>query len=304
MIYTNEIEKSFDQININSSVSIVNIRGIRYILKKKLKSKDYYFGFEKLMSLFNFQFNTELKFNIFLQKNEVFFLYPKLIETDNKTYFLFEYIDGKNGISEKSDKKKLVHNYFDFQSLNYTPNMFLSKIYNVNLSYLRAVFSSIKYPTLVFKLILIFFKLNFSQKKLSRVVIHKDLKNYQNTISVDDKTYFIDFANVTIEKKWIMLDIVDMAFNLNESFIDFEMINYYFLLTQPHIKGIIKVESQIRFILIRKFLFLIKYLKKSNSKYDSEAKFLNNVLLDDQEYNIWLSNSQTKKSKSINGVTK
>src|SRR5690554_6341515 len=84
---------------LKKNIFLVSKNDIKYIVKIKYNpriEKKYLSIFIDKLGLTNIHFNKELSILKYLTNQEFLnFKYPKLFETDNKTYFIIDFIDGK-----------------------------------------------------------------------------------------------------------------------------------------------------------------------------------------------------------------
>lgn len=278
---------------INNEVSIIQINNNKFIYKRTKNRKSASSFFEYITLLFKLSFKTELAVNEAILATPFKSKVPKLLFTDYKSFLVFEYLEATDGLPTNKElnliNQTLIEGYLQFhRDLDFKIIRFskFHSIYSVNLSYFRSSIYYLKNYSIYIKLVLIFIGSNLKQKKIGRFLIHKDLKNYQNIMHDNENIYFIDFANVNLENKWIMIDIVDLAFNLDTHNLDESLILLYLeKLNNPNINS----NVQIRFILIRKFLYLIGYYRNIKKSHCRELDFLSKVLLDELGYKTWLN---------------
>lgn len=129
----------------------------------------------------------------------------------------------------------------------------------------------------------------FEEKKDIFLLLHKDLTNAGNKITGYNRNiYFLDFEQTCIEQKWILIDIVDLAFSIETLEIDTTLLNEYLKEIKPFFMKPINVKNQVRFALLRKVTNLIAYDDKNCNVYSS---FLLDILLDDISYDNWFMNN-------------
>jgi hypothetical protein len=286
------LEKKILISMISDEVSVVNINGTDYILKKRKDIKKSQSIFEYFSNLFNLSFIRELHVNLAIINTPFVSHCPRLIYSDYNSIFLFEKLNAADGIQKKKLQDDLllllVSNYLYFHTevnLENAPFKYLYSVYNINFSYLRATYSQIIHPIRLFKLHRIFMESNIFQSKVGKYLIHKDLKNYQNIMHNDESIFFIDFANTNYETKWIMADIVDLAFSLDTYKLNYNLINTYLANINSNN---INIYYQIRFILVRKFLYYINYHLALKKQVKEELAFLDKTLLEETSYKKWL----------------
>lgn len=276
---------------LSPNVFLICIGNQLYILKKAKKLADHSDPFEKLLyPLLALRFRKELAINIYLMgipnSNRT---HPSLLQFKKNKHMIFEYIRPTENTTI-SHTQKIIDSYLQFQnSLSGYRFSFFTRSYNLNLSVLylsiRLFFLNKSFKTFItiFQLLI---KLNKNQTKIVPLVLHKDLKFKKNTVwGNGSKLYFIDFETVTIEKRWILLDVVDMAFNPLNYSLDLNLINEYLKSIDTGLKLQINVEAQIRFALLRRAIGSYeRELGHENKLYF----FLNSILLRENGFKEWV----------------
>lgn len=277
---------------INDEVSIINIGDSDYILKTRKKISKAENAFEYLVNLGNFSFKRELQTNLAIMNTKFVAFCPRLIYSDYSSILLFEKInaiDGLPGDSIFNDvDQKLIDVYMGFHAkieLGREPHDIIYSLYSLNLSYLRIILSQLKNFKRFIKLLHVYIVSNISQKKVGKYLLHKDLKNYQNIMHSRESIYFIDFANSNYESKWVMADIIDLAFDIKKFTINQSIIFKYMSAIE---NKKINTYIQVRFVLIRKLLYYINYNSLFNRDLNKELNFIDNVLLKKNSYISWM----------------
>lgn len=229
--------------------------------------------------------------------------YPKLIHTDGKSYMVLEYIEGTKGWDQgviiPSDLIKALLE-FQFSGIKVKTNFInriLMKWYcKVPCKVFRWSFLIIKEPkdiATAFQCIWITFKNSLMIKKYKKsILMHNDLFNYNNLISgYDDNIYFYDFEYGMYENKWLLLDILDLSFDLLTLKLKPDLFVQYMKQISVH-RSIYKyimdhIIDQTRVILIRKVLgAMLSKTTRMSSKRACEI-FLKDILLSEKEYLRW-----------------
>lgn len=282
--------------SLGPNVFLISIGELLYVLKSKKKLIDHSDLLEKLFyPILVLRFRKELLINIHLtDRISTFRVYPRLFFHDRLRYMIIEYVKPKSDEVRVSNKT-IIDAYLNFQkSLDEFQFSSFNRLYNLNYSVvyllIRYFFITFSFSTIVTTLKLLI-NLNKQQTKFSPHVLHKDLKFKKNIIfGKNQKVYFIDFETVTVEKKWILLDIVDMAFNPLDFTLDLSIINLYLDKIENSLKNQINTRAQIRFALLRRNLGShgreLGHVNNSNL-------FFTSIILSEKKFNQWmLSNAE------------
>lgn len=278
--------------DLGPNVFLISIGNDSFVLKYKKRFTDHTDIMEKfLYPLLSHRFKRELNLNCYLMDNPAIDRsHAKLLFFEKRNYMIFEYIN-PNALDIAIDDHKIVESYLQFQSAlkDFRFSLF-SRVYSLNMSFIYLSFRfflitrSFKHLFLLLNQII---KLNIIQEKLTNNILHKDLKYRKNTISSDKlKLYFIDFETVTIERKWIMLDIVDIAFNPMEFSLNMNLLNAYYNRLDSYTKSKTNIEAQIRFALLRRSVG--SYYRDLGHKNELFT-FLDSVLLSEKSFKDWIN---------------
>lgn len=248
-------------------------------------------------------FENELRVYQSLQ-NKTFkiFKYPNLVKTDGQSYIVIEYISGNNGWDKNIiSNEKLISSLLEFQFSNAkTESNFIK---NIMINYHRRIpYKIIRWSPCLIKTpfdVIDWIKCNLILLRCSLcyrgehegLFTHNDLFRCNNIISGNDgNMYFYDFEYALYEKKWFLIDIFDLVFNMEKCKIDVELLKEYikqFSCKLPFAKCECYLEKQTRIILLRKLLGVIisKKVKEDNKKCC--RIFIKNILLSDKKYEEW-----------------
>ncbi len=229
--------------------------------------------------------------------------HPKLIHSDGKSYMVLEHIDGTRGwdkriISTSDFITALLE--FQFCKIKIETNL-LKKILmrwycKVPCKIFRWSFLLIKSPKdirISLRCIWITLKNVIMIKKYKHTILmHNDLFYYNNIITgYDNNVYFYDFEYAMEENKWLLLDILDLSFDLSTLEFKPRLFLQYLKQISIHRSMYSYITNHIigltRVILIRKVMgALLSNSTKLSSKMACK-KFLNDILLSEQEYLKW-----------------
>ncbi len=127
----------------------------------------------------------------------------------------------------------------------------------------------------------------FQKMKSFPLYQHRDLGHPGNLkMSVAGVIYFLDFESTRFLARWPLLDAVDLSFAIDRLIFDRRILKMYLSrLAQTYEIGSLNIEKQIRFLLIRKSLNLLRYERRRAAYKD----FLENTLLDNHAYAKWFA---------------
>jgi len=218
---------------------------------------------------------------------------------------VLEYISGTNGwdrrvVSQNCFIKALLE--FQLSGINIKTNFvqsILTKWYRkVPCKIIRWSFLILKSPkniVIAFKCVLITLIQSIKLKKYPyAITTHNDLFYFNNIITGYDKhIYIYDFEYVMLEKKWILIDIIDICFNLSTLRFDTKLFDEYIihlfrqqLLFHNTLKNL---NGQVRVILIRKILGVLLSNSIDSKQKINCRRFLKNILLSERNYYLWYS---------------
>lgn len=235
------------------------------------------------------------------------FKYPKLVDSDNRTYFITEYIDGKSQIKlNKYTKESIIEALTEFHKHAHLMQLhkshkFISFLVKPMSFILRtSVTNVLKYcgPTVAVKVLALSAKMVLRNNKQSNFILsHSDIRQevfieypddnvfFQNLmIDKNEKIYFIDFGSTVILKRFFMIDIVNLAFNARKEKLNWQWIkdflknmDSWISYTESNLKDQIRIALLIN-ILNR--IYGAKYRKES-------ILFLRKIILSDAGFDSW-----------------
>jgi len=236
--------------------------------------------------------NDELTKSEFLN-----FDFPRMLHTDYCSYIVFEYIKNCNCNLLDIAVEKVVKSLIEFQSISINKK---TKLYKTASSVLRSIsVSTVKGIVVIgpkklgvvttISAIREVAKMLKLQKKLKQGwLLHKDFERNANYLVTDDrKIYFIDFEMTAIEKRWIMTDIVDLAWDVENMSIDHDLITEYLKEIDEIYDKSIELLTQARLILLRKAVYFIRGTKYSQEMNKQIINFIKDVLLDARSFELW-----------------
>lgn len=194
---------------LKRNVFLIESNDVYFVLKKLKKSSN-------IIDLMNQRNKANFKRELFVIKSlasdgNKSFRVPKLIETDNKTYFILEYMDSFSN-NHIIYNQRVINAMIDFN--NYIlPHMKISKYRNMFLFTLFSILNTKKLLRIQekFSLILNLIMINSKIKKGSSRLIHGDLRRGYNLNYYNNITTIIDFESSFIERKFTLYDIVNSS---------------------------------------------------------------------------------------------
>lgn len=234
------------------------------------------------------------------------FRYPKLISTDEKTYFMTEFIDGEHGWDHtKYSSHGLVDALLEYQKLGglFEPIMVSNALtwWNTNvgikvLRWSKLLLCKQGGVSMYFKTFLILADGLLTKTHIkTKQLMHNDLFRFNNIItSGTGEFYFFDFERSNIEDKWVLVDIVDLSFDMDLYTINYEMLNDYmkkFQLQSGFSVNYKGCKALIRVILVRKLLGVLRSSLSNDIEKKNAFSFMQQVLFNDTSFGIWFDNS-------------
>lgn len=307
-----KVEKEF-----KDNVLLVSEDGEKYIVKfkKNPRSDKHFFSYlTDLLGLTKIHFQKEISVLNELEKISFdYFKYPRLIETDFTSYFMINYVDGvKKWKLNNHLKKVLVEALIEFQLKS--PNVefhlaarIIEPLFSPTGYILRESLTNVrKYCgyKIAARLLYLVIRMELNNVKQKRsLLIHRDLMqmpiNYQGNfvffknIIVDegDNIFFIDFGSVIKSKKFFYNDIVALAFNMETTKLDGELLKeYQQKLDNYGIIHNVNMESQVRMALLQ----IVLAEMNMNRLRDECIWFLSEILLSDENFTRWYTKQINK----------
>ena len=313
----NELEfEIYDTVLIrqssSSSIFLINTTEGDFIVKKlaeRNKTNNILRKIYNLLSSTTTSFFNEVY--IYRKINNMgfqWFKFPSLKKTNQKNFIVIDFIPNNGKVyTENIDKNKLIRALFEFQSSDIFQNKFnfsvtywlVRLLRNTSFEIFRYSFGGIRKKYGMKLSIRCTYLLISSKLKLTNIYslnMHKDLQHKKdgtlNNIIINDKNeyFFIDFESTTLEKSWILIDIVDICWSVDSLVPDVKLLSIYLNMLRKN--NIIKkkdIKSQIRIALMRRSISIIESRGKTINSVDKERwrNFLQKIILSNQEYNNW-----------------
>ena len=197
----------------------------KLVLKTKVKRHNI------LLEIFNarsMSFRNECHFYDVLSKTKKkHFRIPEVIDTDNETYLLLDFVEGKERwINTKIGKSKMARALVEFQTKD------VDNIPIVRNNFSKLLVMNYIWPlkfiidgriSLLFKTIKADIACSLQEKEKNRIISNNDARNVIQ--GDDDHIYFFDLETCSVTRKWLFRDIVHLAYS-KES-IDCDIIREY-----------------------------------------------------------------------------
>lgn len=244
--------------------------------------------------------NFEIEQNTYIElENRLFkkFNYPNIIENKKDTYILMDYIPGKIGF-KNCNVNNVLESLIEFQTsgIYFYSSLYQKLIWQLSRGIFFQIFRWLlinipdKYSfKLSIKCMYVLFKEQLNQKKLAKpLIIHNDLFGPNNIITLNDKIYYLDFESTVIEKRWCLIDIVDLCIREDSTEFNTLLLSQY--LSKLSQKGTTFNEDdllrQIRVGLLRRSLAILISTDKLKAS-TLWKNFIEDVLVNDVKYKEW-----------------
>jgi len=223
---------------------------------------------------------------------------PKLIHIDSES-FLIEYLERCQDVRLANvDKDEFIKAYIELQTLNLESNKWFDLRYQL---YRGVLYQGIMVPLFTLRnkigfkqalqAVSLFLQLHLSAKKLSRKYwLHGDLTS--NNIfynKKDDKLYFIDFENMFYTRKWLLLEVIEHSFEMDESFLEFDGTQLITYLNKAASLGkdlkTINIKSQVRLAMLLTITSNLAFTKIADKRKILLSSLP--VVLDNQKFESW-----------------
>ncbi len=254
----------------------------KLVLKTKVKRHNI------LLEIFNarsMSFRNECHFYDVLSKTKKkHFRIPEVIDTDNETYLLLDFVEGKERwINTKIGKSKMARALVEFQTKD------VDNIPIVRNNFSKLLVMNYIWPlkfiidgriSLLFKTIKADIACSLQEKEKNRIISNNDARNVIQ--GDDDHIYFFDLETCSVTRKWLFRDIVHLAYS-KES-IDCDIIREY--IGELRKKRSFNTRAQLRKQLIQRIVTSMNSRKKRRRDRKEYYGFLY-TFIDDDRYKRW-----------------
>lgn len=264
-----------------------NSDGSRIVLKKrKLKTT----VIRRILNLFYFKRETQIMAKLHDHPFRHLCI-PRLIDTDERSFMLLEYLDGvflKNCAIDFSCGeigKGLVELHL-FRSERYIgpcARLIQRYITTTGLSIHRGaalVALAERRPLIFLKVIKTFYTcLRSAPRQKTYFFHHRDLINHDNSFVMNDgRLALIDFGNARAERRWILMDAIDLSIDYDMN-VNAELLRSCLQQILPLCTNPIAIRDHVRISLIRRLLH--------PARLTARREFLSEILLDDSKFQSW-----------------
>ena len=213
---------------------------------------------------------------------------PKIVYSISSNALLFEYINHieLNSIDDTIINKLLI-SYIKLQNLVKTISFFDKVILNLTTSglYLSSITLLIRnyrsYRGSVLKILGVLYNLNSKKITLNEGVIHKDLTRNKNYCYNGDNVFINDLEQIYIENKWVLYDIVIIAFDIKSLTVNMNILKLYIKNASLKI-NIDELKIHVRFSLLR-------YCLGASIRIPQLQSLLKEILIKNDSYNTWVN---------------
>lgn len=297
--------KSIEQIH-NLSYTVI-CEDEKYIVKFAKYKKGSNFSKNSLEKIISRKYlNTEI--NIYEYLNSIslkYFNTPKLIAFKRNQYIVIQYIDDITKINIAKHEKDIINALYEYNCIliEYKNLNFQSRIFNAfKRSNFKIIyftlskcfkFLNIKEMLKIYYIILIN---TMKQKKFNHpILLHKDITTIKKNIFFSNESILlIDFESTVVESRWILLDVIDLAFC--DFKINGTVINHYLekIKKGNKITEKIHLNSQIRICVLYRVLEYLSGVDDIEIETTKDyLNFFKKVLLNDDGFNSWIEENKS-----------
>ena len=310
----NYIIKKFN-LDINN-IQVVQHQGAvfkNYYVLESVSNRKYFLKFQRtpkniirkiIRIIFgNPSFSRMIKVYELLGRRSFEYLkFPKLVRTNGKDIFIIDYVDFNNrGIDIKVYKSVIIKSIVEFQNVGRDQselngninqkllNIYLSFVYKYISRYGMNILKNYGLADYI-KCIRIIILSHFKQRKLRHsILVHNDLHHNNIIIANNGDVYLTDFEGVSLENKWVLVDVATLAVRTHEYLIDTDLILLFLneLMKNKNNKKIINIKVQVRIAILRRIVQLINSSVSPPEVISKYYSFFSEVLTSDKLYDEW-----------------
>lgn len=257
------------------------------------------------------RFKNEIMVNECIAK-EVFnsLRFPRMLESDGSTYAVFEFIEGREGLDKSAvSEGQVVDSLIELHMLRTKPRHALRersllRMLRLPVSFLRRtldMFWRQRDIRVLVKCLLILIRSCVRQRPIgTSLLVHNDLLPNNTLTDANGVWFILDFENCLPENKWILIDVVDIAFDRETLQVDMTLVSRYLRRLQEFgvNTALVNVELQIRLILIYRVMQAMRSPRYVDTDRSRFSDFLKCVLLKDREFGLWLTRQEEQATCS------
>jgi hypothetical protein len=232
------------------------------------------------------------------------FKYPQLVNTDKKSYLIFDFIQIQSKGERDAPRDALVESLLEFQR----SGVFLKRrgIEGVLLNITRKPACVLLKRVLVglrkqcgikisFRCIKVILDCYKHQKPLENILtLHNDFHHNNLLLTKSGELFVCDFENVANERRWALIDITHYSVGTMRFEIDTSLIGMYIKNENSIFKLMnrFQIGVQLRIALLLRVSQMILSNKPPIHVKDKYLKFFVDTLLEDSAYESWFESSE------------
>ena len=294
--------------HIVNNVYLMEVEGRLLVVKQEASIKDSDGILRRLVwLLFNGSLSFKHEKRIYEQLGKYKFKYINtfpIYDTSEPRIIVFEYIEGSRGWdSNVIATEHVVQCIDELQKANvYVKGPLIQRI-SVNMLnkvVLRILRNSLyiawrlNYLGLLPRVTKCILRCISGQRKLKNGrLVHGDIRNMYT--SRDEQLYMYDFETVVREKRWFMLDLVELSFDCSDLTLDMNLIDEYVKNVVSNDSGKPNMQAQIRIGVLNRCLHALVNHDNSRKHQSVLLDFVNETVLQDDEFCRWLTNHELHK---------
>jgi len=228
--------------------------------------------------------------------------FPEMINGEQSYYMLFEYIECTD--LDRDRNRSMLNQWLlsDLINFNVLIDCNITNIFaRTVLEYLeRPVFRIVRQTitgrhTLFQRMNIIFILLKFyvRQKRLKPIMLHNDLSFSNAMATPNGGLLLIDFEDSIFENRLLLCDAVDLLFDRSNLTLDMPvLIKYWNILSSRlgQVEKMLNMKWQVRICCMRHIMNSIYNPDFTDAEHSRYRQFLNDVLLDNNNYDLWYEN--------------
>jgi len=236
--------------------------------------------------------------------------FPRMLESDGLTCAVFDFVEGREGLDRSvvSDEQ-IVDSLIELHTLQIRPRYSLRErlalmMLRLPISLLRRIldlFWRQRDIGVLVRCLLVLIRCCAKQRPIGTgLLVHNDLLSNNILTDADGRWFIVDFENCFPESKWVLIDVVDVAFDRSTLQLDVALVSQYVCRLQK--SGIdtrpVNLELQIRLILTCRIIQAIRSPRYGDADRSRFSGFLRDVLLNDSEFRLWLTRQRGRSMLS------
>jgi hypothetical protein len=222
--------------------------------------------------------------------------FPRLVATDGQSYLLLEYVETRPHDEHDIPREALLNSLLEFQLAQVTLERPAFQrllgwtrtpapvLVRRTLLGIRSRFG----PAVARRAAAAIWRCLRSQPPLQReVVCHNDLHHNNLLLGEGGTLYISDFEQVSLDDRWVLLDIIHYAVGTHRFAIDTSIVSDYISLLRRTTRFGLDLDSQVRFGLLLRVSKLVLSRVPPTEVAQEYGRFLVEVLIDDAAFASW-----------------